>query len=108
MLLLTVTTTGRGSTFRLNVLVLFCSRLSVAVIANVAVDKILDGVPLIAAVLASNNNPLGSAGPMVKVSCPSPPIAVTGVKEGAVDPTVNVTDAVLTVVTMAAGRSTVN
>ena len=66
--LLTVTTIGRGRTFKLNVLVLFCDRLSVAVIEKVVVVKTVEGVPLIAAVLTSNNNPVGSAGPTVNVT----------------------------------------
>ena len=73
-----------------------------------AVDEGTEGVPLIAAVLTSNINPVGSTGPTVNVTCPSPPNAVTGVNEAAVTPTVNVTEDVVAVVTMAAGRFTVN
>jgi hypothetical protein len=106
--LLTVTTTGRGRTFKSNVLVLFCDKLSVAVIENVVVVRTVEGVPLIAAVLTSNNNPVGSTGPTLNVTCPSPPVAVTGVNEAAVTPTVNVTEEVVAVVIIAAGRLTVN
>jgi len=65
-------------------------------------------VPLIAAVVASNNNPVGSTGPMVNVICPSPPVTVTGVNDVTLTPTVNVTEAVVAVVTMAVGILTVN
>jgi hypothetical protein len=106
--LLTVTTTGRGRTFKLNVLVLFCDKLSVAVIEKVVVVRTAEGVPLIAAVLESNKSPVGNTGPILNVTCPSPPVAVTGVNEAAVTPTVNVTEAVVAVVTIAAGRLTVN
>jgi hypothetical protein len=106
--LLTVTTIGRGRTFKSNVLVLFCDKLSVAVIEKVVVVRTADGVPLIAAVLTSNNNPVGNTGPMLKVTWPSPPVAVTGVNEAAVTPTVNVTEEVVAVVIMAAGKLTVN
>ena len=73
-----------------------------------AVDDTAVGVPLIAAVVASNNNPVGSTGPMVNVICPSPPEAVTGVNDVTLTPTVNVTEAVVAVVTMAVGILTVN
>ena len=58
--------------------------------------------------LTSNNNPVGNTGPILNVTWPSPPNAVTGVNEAAVTPTVNVTEDVVAVVTIAAGRLTVN
>ena len=73
-----------------------------------AVEDNTVGVPLMAAVLTSNNNPVGSTGPIVNVSCPSPPAAVTGVKDATATPTVSVTDAVVAVVTIAVGRFTVS
>ena len=64
----TVITMGRGRTLRLNVLVLFCDNESVAVIEYVAVEDNTAGVPLIAAVFTSNNNPVGSTGPIANVT----------------------------------------
>ena len=45
---------------------------------------------------------------MVNVIWPSPPVAVTGVNDDTLTPTVNITEAVVDVVTSAVGRLTVN
>jgi hypothetical protein len=79
----------------------------VAVTVKVAVEAVTVGVPVIAPVLTSNTNPEDSVGEIPNVRVPSPPVATTGVNDVTALNTVNLTDAVVTVVTIATGGLTV-
>ena len=106
--LLTTATKGCAITVKLNVLLLVCNKLSVAVTVKFVGDEIDTGVPVILPSLLENCNPVGKLGLIVKTSVPSPPVPVTGKTGAIVSFTVNSTDAVFNVVLTGGGSITVN
>jgi len=67
--------------------------LSTAVTVNVVAEIVCDGVPLIAPAVESNDIPAGSAGEIVNISEPFPPLVDIGINAAALDPEVRETDA---------------